>query len=178
MNSDKDTKVTINRPHRWDVPFGAEMNEADVDRVLHFPPFNSFDPERFPASSSLRDILLNDTRIQKFSKNDIVIREGDYGNSAFIVLSGSVKVFLSSLPQELLGRNKPKKASCALWLNSGTVPVKAKSPRLDPMLYVEILPHVKLETITESSSRMLLVCWKATAIQVLESARSLESSVL
>ena len=110
MNSDKDTKVTINRPHRWDVPFGAEMNEADVDRVLHYPPFNSFDPERFPASSSLRDILLNDTRIQKFNQNDIVIREGDYGNSAFIVLSGSVKVFLSSLPQELLGRNKPKKS--------------------------------------------------------------------
>ncbi len=104
------TMPTMARPQRWDVPFGEDMSEADVDRVLQFAPFNSFDPQRFPASSSLRDILLNDTRIRKYDTNDIIVREGDYGNSAFIILSGSVRIFMTGLPQDMLGRRESKKS--------------------------------------------------------------------
>ena len=110
MSGGTQATSTVQRPQRWDVPFGEDMTDSDVDRVLRFDPFNTFDPDRFPSRSSLRDILLNDTRIRRFTKDDIVIREGDYGHSAFIVLGGSVNVFLTSLPQEMLGRGKTRKS--------------------------------------------------------------------
>ncbi|MGJ8654323.1 MAG: cyclic nucleotide-binding domain-containing protein [Opitutaceae bacterium] len=101
---------TMARPQRWDVPFGEDMSDADVERVLQFAPFKDFDPNRFPQNSSLHDILLNDTRIRKFNTNDIIVREGDYGSSAFIILSGSVKIFMTSLPQDMLGRRESNKS--------------------------------------------------------------------
>src|SRR5438552_11643011 len=63
-------------PARWDVPLDQNMTEKDVERLLALPPFSLMDPSRFPASASLRDILLNDSRIRHFSAGDIVVREG------------------------------------------------------------------------------------------------------
>ena len=96
-------------PARWDVPLDQNMTEKDVERLLALPPFSLMDPSRFPASASLRDILLNDSRIRQFRAGDIVVREGDYGSSAFFVLSGSVQVALDSLPRSVLGRREPVK---------------------------------------------------------------------
>lgn len=97
-------EVAIARPERWDVPFGSSMSEADVDQLLTIEPFASMDPEEFPATLPLRGVLLNDVRIQDFSDGSIVFREGDYGNSAFLVLAGRVKVVLDGLDSDLLGR--------------------------------------------------------------------------
>jgi Fe-S-cluster-containing dehydrogenase component/CRP-like cAMP-binding protein len=41
-----------------------------------------------------------------YRDGDIVVREGDYGGSAFLVLRGYVSVVLESLPAQLLGRRK------------------------------------------------------------------------
>jgi CRP-like cAMP-binding protein/Fe-S-cluster-containing dehydrogenase component len=101
----------ISRPQRWDIPFGEQMSEADVDRLLTIAPFSTVDPARFPASIPFRGILLNDARIRSFAAGDIIVREGDYGNSAFFVLSGSVRVALDSLPAEILGRRESQKKS-------------------------------------------------------------------
>jgi len=102
---------TIERPQRWDVPFGPDMTEADVDRLLSIEPFKSIDPLKFPESTPLRGIMLNDTRIARFKSGDLVVREGDYGHSAFLVLSGKVRVVLESLPPALLGRQERKRKS-------------------------------------------------------------------
>jgi Fe-S-cluster-containing dehydrogenase component/CRP-like cAMP-binding protein len=99
----------ISRPQRWDVPFSESMAEADVDRLLTIAPFSTVDPSRFPESIPFDGILLNDARLRAFAPGDIIVREGDYGNSAFFVLSGSVRVVLDSLPAEMLGRRKSKK---------------------------------------------------------------------
>lgn len=99
-------RVTLPRPHRWQVPLGPEMSEQDVDRLLTIAPFSQMDPTKFPPSASLRDLLLNDTRIVQFQRGDIVIREGEYGSSAFFIISGTVRVVLESLPQSILGRRK------------------------------------------------------------------------
>lgn len=99
------------RPQRWDVPFSVEMSDQDVDRLLSIEPFAHIDPKRFPANLSLRDILRNDTRIVRFKDGDIILREGDYGDSAFLVLSGAVRVALQALNPRLLGRRLPKKKS-------------------------------------------------------------------
>ena len=108
-----DSLTRISRPQRWDVPFGASMTEADVERLLAIEPFAAMDAARFPATIPLHGVLLNDARIRRFETGDIIVREGDYGNSAFFILSGSVQVALDSLPAEVLGRRKPQKKSLA-----------------------------------------------------------------
>src|SRR6476659_1136272 len=115
-------EIAIPRPQRWDVPFG-QMTEADVDRLLAIEPFRGIDATAFPPTVPLRGILLGDTRIVHYQGGDVVVREGDYGNSAFLVLSGSVRVMLERLDPKLLGREAaPRRgwlqAIAQLWQNS------------------------------------------------------------
>jgi Fe-S-cluster-containing dehydrogenase component/CRP-like cAMP-binding protein len=115
-------EIAITRPQRWDVPFG-QMTDTDVDRMLATEPFRSIDASAFPLTVPLRGILLGDTRIGNYQAGDVVVREGDYGNSAFLVLSGSVRVMLERLDPALLGREAPPRrgwlqAIAQLWQNS------------------------------------------------------------
>ena len=98
--------VAVQRPQRWDVPFGENMGPADVEYLLKIEPFQSMDANQFPGHCSLPDILLNDARLVHYQPGDIVVREGDYGNSAFLILKGAVRVTLDSLPDEVLGRQQ------------------------------------------------------------------------
>jgi Fe-S-cluster-containing dehydrogenase component/CRP-like cAMP-binding protein len=115
-------EIAIPRPQRWDVPFG-QMTDKDVDRLLAFEPFRSIDASAFPPTVPLRGILLGDTRIGHYQAGDIVVREGDYGHSAFLVLSGSVRAMLERVNAALLGRDAPPRRSwlhaiAQLWQNS------------------------------------------------------------
>ena len=101
--------VTTKRPERWDEPFGDSMTAEMVDSVLSHSPFREMDSSGFPKKLSLRDIVQNDSRVVDYQEGDIVIREGDYGNSAFLVLDGCVDVSLTSLPENLLGRATPRR---------------------------------------------------------------------
>ncbi len=42
---------------------------------------------------------------------EIIVREGDYGSSAFLVLAGNVRVFVSHLQPQQLGRREEQKIS-------------------------------------------------------------------
>jgi len=101
----------IARPQRWDVPFSSSTTEEAVDRVLTIAPFSTIDPTRFPPNIPLRGVLLNDARVRQFESGDIIVREGDYGNSAFFILHGAVLVVLDALSAELLGRRESQKKS-------------------------------------------------------------------
>jgi Fe-S-cluster-containing dehydrogenase component/CRP-like cAMP-binding protein len=104
------TITTQSRPQRWDQPFGSEMTDADVERLLGVPEIQAIEADKFPSGISLKGILRNDVRIMRYKVGDIVIREGDYGNSAFLILNGSLRVVLApGLPGEMLGRRKFKK---------------------------------------------------------------------
>jgi len=99
---------TYDRPQRWDAAFDPEMSDADVSRLMSIPPFRGMRAENFPARLSLRDILKHDTRIRRYRRGEIVVREGDHGTSAFLVISGSVRAVLGpELPPSLLGRREP-----------------------------------------------------------------------
>jgi Fe-S-cluster-containing dehydrogenase component/CRP-like cAMP-binding protein len=100
--------VRISKPQRWDVPFG-DMTEADVELLMQQPPFNRIDGSKFPESVPLWGILLNDAQLRPFENGDIIVREGDYGNSAFFIVSGAVQVILDSLPARMLGRRESQK---------------------------------------------------------------------
>jgi Fe-S-cluster-containing dehydrogenase component/CRP-like cAMP-binding protein len=114
----------MNRPRRWDVPFSTEMSALDVNRLMKRSPFKDMDPAGFPKSAQLHDILKNDVRVRQFKAGEIIVREGDYGNSAFMVLSGTAEVVLSpGLPPRMVGRSEPKRrgflrAVAQLWSNS------------------------------------------------------------
>lgn len=89
---------TIVRPQRWDAPFGAEMTDALAAGLGHIAPFHAMDPAAFPARTPLLGILRNDTRLVRYHPGDVVVREGEYGSSAFLVLEGTFRVALERLP--------------------------------------------------------------------------------
>lgn len=102
--------TTLDRPQRWDAAFDPEMMDASVERLLGIPPFSRMKPENFPKRASLRDVLKHDTRIKTFKRGEIIVREGDYGTSAFLVMSGTVRVVLGQdLPPSVLGRRVSKR---------------------------------------------------------------------
>ncbi len=124
MNARNRDVAHLERPQRWQQPFGPDMSEADVERVLATPPFDAMDADRFPASTPLNDILRYDARVLIAREGEIIVREGDYGNSAFVVLAGRARVILGDgLPAALLGRSQPRRrnvveALAQLWTNS------------------------------------------------------------
>jgi len=115
--------VTIPPPRRWDEPFDLQMGDREVGWVLDLPPFAGIDSGGFPPSTPLRSILKNDAAIRRFQDGDIIVRQGDYGNSAFVVLSGYVRAILDrGLPDHMLGRRAIRRkgifsALSQLWAN-------------------------------------------------------------
>ena len=105
----------IPRPQRWDVPFSDEMTDDVVERILSVAPFKDIDRKNFRAPITLEGIIQNDARLVSCQEGDIIIREGDWGNSAFFILSGTVRVELMAsgefLPPEKLGRPVTKQKS-------------------------------------------------------------------
>jgi Fe-S-cluster-containing dehydrogenase component/CRP-like cAMP-binding protein len=115
-------EIAMPRPRRWDEPFGV-MTEADIFTLMRVAPFRDIDESAFPPTLPLRGILMGDTRIGRYQAGDLIVREGDYGNSAFLVLAGSVRVMLERLDAKLLGRDEPPKrtwrqAIAQLWGSS------------------------------------------------------------
>ena len=99
---------TVERPQRWDAAFDPAMTDADVDRLFSIPPFSEMNPENFPKRTPLREVLKHDTAIRRYRKGEIIVRQGDYGTSAFLILSGATRVVLKpDLPPSYLGRQKP-----------------------------------------------------------------------
>jgi Fe-S-cluster-containing dehydrogenase component/CRP-like cAMP-binding protein len=98
-------------PERWDKPFSADMQEVDVDLLLAHPLFVATDPRRFPASIPLRGILKNDARVRRFQRGEIIVRQGDYGHSAFVILDGAVRVLLKEPTAEQLGHRQQVRPS-------------------------------------------------------------------
>ena len=115
-------EVAVARPQRWDQPFGDGLREVDVDHLLEVEPFCRIDPTAFPPTLPLRDLLRNDARLMLCNPGDLVVREGDYGHSAFIILRGRVRVMVAGLAGELLAPAPPAPRS---WLATISPPRRA-----------------------------------------------------
>lgn len=113
----------IDKPQRWDSQFDPEMSEAAVKRLMEIRPFSEMDQAKFSKRIPLNGILLNDARIRRFKNGEIIVRAGDYGSSAFLVLSGHARVVLNpGLPAKMLGRRKSQNKTllqivAQLWSN-------------------------------------------------------------
>ncbi len=127
----------IDKPKRWDLPFShdlphplerRDMSDADLARLLAMEPFRSMQAGRFPRTIPLDGILRNDTRIRRFRNGDVVVRQGDYGNSAFLILDGRVRVILEGLNPRAIGRREHHERS---WLRSiGRLLTNPRSPEV------------------------------------------------
>ena len=94
----------VTRPRRWDQPFSPDVGDADIDRALSvLPILEMIDPECFPPTQSLRDIIRYDGRFNRYRRGDIVIQRGDYGSSVFFILRGSVRVVIDRLSSDKPG---------------------------------------------------------------------------
>ena len=109
------------------------MTDEDVEMLLEQPIISAMRPDRFPQHTPLADILQNDTRLMHYKAGEIVVREGDYGNSAFLILQGELRVVIApDLPTDMLGRQKIQRKTifetvAQLWKNSWIPEVRDKS---------------------------------------------------
>ena len=123
MEQPTQSSALIDRPQRWDQPYG-DMSSVDVAMLLQRPEFAAIDAGRFPKTLPLADVLKYDCRIRKLAPGELIMREGDYGNSAFFILEGAVRVVVKpGLPESVLGRSQEQKrgmfsALSQLWCNS------------------------------------------------------------
>lgn len=115
------------------------IQESDVDWLLTRMPFAGLDVSSFPKATPIDGILKNDCRLHRFSPGQIIVREGDYANSAFLVLEGHAELMTRALPPDVLGRREVKKQSWpqAIWQllrSSGVEEARAAS---------DVIPSVK-----------------------------------
>lgn len=96
--------VSIRRPQRWDEPFDPTIDDSDVAYLKSCVPFAGMTRTAFPPATPLEGILRNDCRLHHVAPGELIVREGDYGDSAFLVLAGNVRVFVSHLAPEQIGR--------------------------------------------------------------------------
>ncbi|MEM7255405.1 MAG: hypothetical protein AAF493_28730, partial [Pseudomonadota bacterium] len=98
--------------HASESPLDPDFSDRDLEALLARPEFATVRQTHLPGSSTLEDILRHESRIVECRAGDIVIREGDYGNSAFLILQGELNVIVKpALPRELLGRSARRRAS-------------------------------------------------------------------
>jgi len=112
-----DESIAVRRPRRWDEPMDPHMTDADVGWLREQSPFSNLDPAAFPKSIPLDGILRNDCRLHRFAHGEVIAREGDYANSAFLLVDGHAELLTRELPPELLGRRETEKVSWpkAVW---------------------------------------------------------------
>jgi len=119
------SETPIRRITPDDVPFSPDFSDADLDGLLEHSVFDRLDP-KYRGSKSLRKTLRMHSRIVHCETGDIIVREGDWGNSAFLILAGEVAVELEApgefISETSLGRHKPQRknlfqAIAQLWSN-------------------------------------------------------------
>ncbi len=121
--------VEVERPNRWDHPLSSTMLRADVDWLLQQPPFSLMDQQRFAHNTPLADILQNDARLLHLRPGDVIFREGQYGGTAYLVLTGNVRIFLTQLQTQAEASQQPKSRSGWLSLLSSTARRRRQATR-------------------------------------------------
>ena len=114
MPSSDTSHLRIDRPERADNPFDPEFPSDLLARLLTLSPFRDMNPDNFPKRQPLQALLRNDTRLRAFRRGEIIMRAGDYGSSAFMVIRGQTRVVLNPAltPQQIGHRERTERS---LW---------------------------------------------------------------
>ena len=85
-------EAAIRRRRREDARLDARLEERELGGLLQllrgFEPWGAMLAE---DPTGLREVLHQDARILVLQRGELVCREGDYGNSAYIVLDGAAR---------------------------------------------------------------------------------------
>jgi Fe-S-cluster-containing dehydrogenase component/CRP-like cAMP-binding protein len=149
----------IRRPRKWDQAFSADLDETEISAVLEQEPFKSMLQEKTSSSSGAKnkifDILKNEARVTDFKPEELIVRQGDYGATAYFIISGEVQV-LFNVDDKLLGRssnqNKGIISHIARVLKKSDMP-ETRDPssydlssneehKLDKAIYLQDLPNI------------------------------------
>lgn len=68
------------------------LSDADVAFVQTRQPFCDLDPKSFSRQNPLERVLKLETKLRRVTPGQILVRRGDYGNSAMLILAGTVSV--------------------------------------------------------------------------------------
>ena len=108
------TDPDVRRKTQADVAFDEAMDGATIDELVAAPAFETLDA-KYRKSAGFRKTLAAHARVVDLEAGDIVVREGDWGNSAFFILSGKIAVEIeppeSGMPPEMLGRRRDRPKS-------------------------------------------------------------------
>jgi len=124
----------IDRPTRWDAAFGSTMSDSDFALLMDRPEIKTLDAADFPKAAPLEGLVRYDMKVNRYNAGEIVVREGDYGNSAFLILEGELLIARSpGIPEEQLGRVSEGKKGFLPRLMSlignGSIPEKRDTDR-------------------------------------------------
>lgn len=151
----------IRKQDRRAKSFDQFMRDADVDRLLKVPPFNLIEPNKFPASNSLHNIILKDTRILRPQDGEVIYRQGEYGESSFVVLAGKVseiwdvdpstlkqdirekKGIFEALKQLLTSHNTPEQRDVKKYHLAQDMAYTATGNKSDSVLYLDDVTQLK-----------------------------------
>jgi Fe-S-cluster-containing dehydrogenase component/CRP-like cAMP-binding protein len=102
---------------------------ADLALLRATEPFCSMDPAAFSADVPLEGILRNDCRLVRCQPGQVIVRQGDYGTSAYLVLEGHASVILGELAESELGQLDHRRvtwwqALSQLWRRPGTAEIR------------------------------------------------------
>jgi Fe-S-cluster-containing dehydrogenase component/CRP-like cAMP-binding protein len=144
--------IAVRRPARWTEPMDASMTDADVSWLRSRRPFASMDESAFPRSTPISGIIRNDTRLHRCEPGEVIVREGDYGNSAFLVLSGETSVMVESLDPKLLGRPQAAKRSAAKMMFDALSNYLGRSGLVEARRPEQVTTHLENDDATGPAS--------------------------
>lgn len=108
------TENVVKRPKRWDKPFDEAMSDSEVARILASSHFKNMQADNFPKTLPLGDLIRNDCRLRRFEPDQLIVRAGEYLNSAFLILSGEVvMVSPPGIDPAAWGQSKTSKVTLA-----------------------------------------------------------------
>lgn len=92
--------------------YSSDLDDDAIARILASAPFAQLDDALFPAHEPLRHIIARHARLRRYVSGALIVRKGDYGSAAFVVLRGRVQVIINPpLPEALLGRRSVQRLS-------------------------------------------------------------------
>ena len=110
MHTEEPVQVSNNQDR---FAFDTEMLNVDVTALLSYPPFSHIDHTKFPkGKQSVVEVLKHDSRIRHFVAGDVILRQGEYSNSAFIVLRGHAHLVMQQLA---IAAEADKAPSLSVW---------------------------------------------------------------
>ncbi len=129
----------IDRSKWWN----PEMTDLDIETVLSCDLFSNIDQDNFPPNRSLEDIVCEHTRLIEYKQSEIIIRAGDYGNSAFLIINGKIDIiFPTRYSNRIFGQSAPQptnwfKEISKLWRNPSYPEVRQKKQSLPTKIDIE-----------------------------------------